>query len=81
MSAHSYIIRSYKPFVVEYHDFNSFNVKLEKYKYPLTHAEIRAEMPFVTFEDAQVKLNGDMAQQFNDSFEEDYLDDIEWLGL
>ena len=76
MSAHSYIIRSYNPFVVEYHDFNSYNVKLESYKYPLTHAEIRAEMPFITFEDAQFKLKGDMAQQFNESYDDEnyYLD-------
>lgn len=74
MSAHSYIIRSYNPFVVEYHDFNSHSIKLERYKYPLTHAEIRAEMPFVSFNE-----DNDTVTQYNESFEErDYLD---WSDL
>lgn len=74
MSAHSYIIRNYNPFVVEYHDFNSHNIKLESYKYPLTHAEIRAEMPFITFEDANLKLKKAQIEEYNESYEDYDLD-------
>lgn len=74
MSAHSYIIRNYNPFVVEYHDFNSYNVKLESYKYPLTHAEIRAEMPFITFEDVNLKLKKAQIEEYNESYEDYDLD-------
>jgi hypothetical protein len=74
MSAHSYIIRNYNPFVVEYHDFNSYNVKLESYKYPLTHAEIRAEMPFITFEDVNLKLKKAQIEEHNESYEDYDLD-------
>lgn len=72
MSAHSYIIRSYKPFVVEYHDFNSYNIKTETYKYPLTHAEIRAELPFVDFNDSKESFN-----DIEESLLDDYFEDLQ----
>jgi hypothetical protein len=76
----SYCIISTNPFIVEYS--NGTHKTRTRYQVPLTQAEIRAELPYITFPEpvkiSDSDLSGDMANEFNNTYPGDEDEAANW---